>query len=47
MLKMVPGDAASLCCPCLAVKTSHVEVDVNMLPYPLHRPMPCSHQTRG
>jgi hypothetical protein len=33
--------------PYLAIKPFHVGVDVDGLSCPLHRPMACSHQTRG
>jgi hypothetical protein len=42
MLKKVLGDVASWCWLYLVAKPSHVEVDVDGLAYPLHRPMACS-----
>jgi hypothetical protein len=47
MLKKVPRDIASWCCLYLATKPSHVGVEVNRLPCPLHRPTAYNCQTRG
>jgi hypothetical protein len=44
---MVLGDTASWYWLYLVTKPSNMGVDVDGLPYPLHRPMTCSHQTRG
>jgi hypothetical protein len=47
VLEKVLRDVASWCWPHLATKPSHVGFDADGLTYPLHRPMACSHQTRG
>jgi hypothetical protein len=47
MLEKIPRDVALWCWPCLVTKLSHMGVDVDGLPYPLHHPMACSRQTRG
>jgi hypothetical protein len=38
MLEKVPGDVASRCWSDLVAKSSHVRVDVDGLPCPLHHP---------
>jgi hypothetical protein len=43
---MIPGEVASQCLY-LAVKPSHMGVEVDGLAYPLHRPMTCSYHPRG
>jgi hypothetical protein len=47
MLEKVLGVSVVRRCIYFAAKPPHVGVDVDGLAYPLHRPMACSHQTRG
>jgi hypothetical protein len=47
MLEKVPGDVASRCWSDLVAKSSHVRVDVDGLPCPLHHPTAYNRQRRG